>query len=525
MHWTTWTQYGLRLMAFALFVTGVQAADFEKPPSANHGFVLATLPGSEPIDALVLRSVADNTDYRLAKIPNREGKTFGLWLPAGEYKILKWRDSYLKEYPSLVVAPGQLTDMGSLVPVPVGDGQLVLLPLRNDETRSKAQATVAELEAALSSKDVLPWDVDRVPPAIADFVDADPANRFGLIGALLMYYEGRANASPISKQLRATAAVDAFLALAKTATPPLTQKLVADAKGRSYFGAALGQIRVRDAGGVWGALDTGSLHHVTAVAAWEDTLLAGFENGLVRMSTDGGLSWKPVATLDRGVAITDISRIGDQWLVTAARGVVVRNLFRSVDQLSIYVARAADLSDIAKQRELAVEVEPLLRPSAMAYKNFYFVNAYPKLWRLDTSTMQWSAVGPDTDVHGFQLTPGNGTLAAYRIKGGFSKLFVSTDLGQSWTKYDNPPYVIMDVRFTSAQDGQAARWNTGAFSGVIELLQYDRAKDAWSKFSEAPAGCKTMLPDVSYTAKLCVTRGGNILKFADGKWLAEFAVD
>lgn len=524
----------LRLVVLALFCNGALAADSATAPapSPNHGYVFVSFPGAEPInplflrtlgDTLTLRSLADGSDHRLVKMASRDGNTFGMWLPAGDYKIYKWRDQLMTSYPTVTVAAGRLTDMGSLVSVPVGDNQFVLLPIRNAETARKAEAAIGDLPSGLQSPQPNGWLVDRVPAAFRPM--EDPENRFGLIPLLLMFHETQANAAPINKRLRATTAIDEFLALAKASTPPQTPKAVGDAKGRSYFGAALGQVRVRDAQGTWTSLDTGSLHNVTAVAAWGDMLLAGFENGLIRLSTDAGTSWKLAAALDRGLSVTDISRVGDHWLVTGAHGIVLRNGMRSVDLLTVHAARAADLSDLAKQRDIAMESEPLVRPSAAAYQNFYYVNAFPKLWRLDVSTMQWRALGPDTDIHGFQITPGNGTLAAYRIKGGFSKLFVSTDRGETWTKYDNPPYVIMDIRFNDDKDGQAVRWNTGAFSGAIELLRYDRAKDSWTKSADAPVGCKAMLPDGSNTARFCITRGGDVLTFADGKWKAEFAVD
>lgn len=505
-----------RLLLLAAFCHVAQAAD------SVQGYVLASLPGAEPADTLVLESVNDKAKYRLAKLASRGGHTLGIALPAGDYRLHKWRDGFMPPYPTITVMAGRLTDMGSLVPVPVGNNDMVLLPLHNAETARNAQAAAAELQS-LQSRAPLPWRVERVPAPSQ--VVLDPGQRFGLIPYLLKYYEARANAAPIGKRLREVVSVDEFAALAKLATPPLTQKLVMDAQGRSYFGAALGQIRVRDANGTWSALDTGSLHTITAVAASAGQLLAGFENGMVRSSSDGGATWKAAAALDPSVAVVDISRLGDQWLITTARGLVLRSGLRSVDQMVVHAARAADLSDLAKLREFPVETEPLVRPGAASFGNYFYVNAYPKLWRLDLATQQWQSVGPDTDVSGFQVAPGNGTLAAYRIRGAFSKLYVSTDHGGSWRKADNPPYVIMDIRFTDADNGQAVRWNTGAFSGVIELLQYDRTKDSWTKAVDAPVGCVAALPDASHRARFCVARGGNILSLADGKWTAEFAVD
>lgn len=508
-----------RLLLLAAFCHIVHAADAGAP---TQGYVLANLPGAEPADTLILESLQDKARHRLAKLAGRDGNAVGLWLPPGDYKLYKWRDGFMPPYPTITVMAGRLTDMGSLVPIPVGDNDVVLLPLRNDETARNAQAVATGLQAQLQSTEPLPWRVERVPPPSQLMLD--PGNRFGLIPLLLKYYEARANAAPIGKRLREAASIGEFTALAKLATPPLTQKLVNDTQGRSYFGAALGQIRVRDADGTWSALDSGSLQTVTAVAASAGLLLAGFEDGQVRSSSDGGATWK-AAALAPGGAVVDISRIGEQWLITTARGIVLRTGLRSVDQMGVYAARAADLSDLAKLREFPVETEPLVRPSAAAFANFYYVNAYPKLWRLDAATQQWQAVGPDTEVSGFQVAPGNGTLAAYRIRGAFSRLYVSTDHGGSWRKADNPPYVIMDVRFVDADAGQAVRWNTGAFSGVIELLQYDRSKDGWTKAVDVPVGCVATLPDASHRARFCVARGGNILSYADGKWTAEFAVD
>lgn len=502
---------------------GAWAAESAAQLAPTHGYVYASLPGAEPGDTLVLQSVADESKHTLPARVDADGNAVGMWLPAGDYKLYRWRGLWMGNYPSVSVKAARLTDLGSLVAVPVGSNDLVLLPVHSSESARNAAVALAEFQPVLVDKEPIQWRMAQTPAPFRIREVSEKA--FGLIVDLLSIYESRTNAAPMSKQLREAGEADAFLRLAKFATPPLTQKPVQDAQGRMFFGAALGQVRVREASGAWTAIDTGSLHSVTAVAVRDALMVAGFDNGTLRASDDGGKTWNPVTAWDRSSSVVDITRLDAQWLVTTAHNTILRGGLRSVDQMTVYGGKADDLGDLAKLKDFALETEALFRPHAEAFQGYYYLNAFPKLWRLDVANQQWRAVGPDTDVHGFQVSPVSGTLAAYRIKGGFSRLYVSTDHAQTWTRYDNPPYVIMDIRFANAEQGQAVRWNTGAFSGTVELMQYDRPTDAWTKSVEAPPGCVRVLPDAQHTARLCVTKGGNILSLAGGKWLAEFAVD
>lgn len=512
------------LFAFVLMCSGANAAEPTAAQAPTSGFVFASMPGMTPQDTVTLLSVRDKADYKLGGFASADGKALGKFLPAGDYELVAARGQKLgKSYPLVTVVAGRLTDMGALVFVDLGDNKVVMLPTHNADSHRNVDAALKELGAPYTGSEALLWRTDKVPEPF--FWRQELGLRYGLLADLQKVHENRTTETPVLRRMREATSVGSFLSLAKSAALPTTAKPVLDAQGRLVFGAALGQLRVRDASGAWSNIDTGCLHTVTAVELWGDQWLAGFDNGDVRRSQDGGKTWAVVASLERRRPVIDISRVADQWLVSTVRPKYLRNAMLSADQISIYTARKDDFSDIAKNRDLEVESEPLVRASAMAHKGFYYVNAYPKLWRLDTATMQWRALGPDTEVHGFQVAPDNGTLAAYRIKGGFSRLFVSADHGETWTKYDNPPYVIMDIRFANPSQGKAVRWNTGALSGTLELLDYDRAKDAWTKTSEAPAGCKQAFVDGSHNVKLCVTPDGNILGYANGKWAIEFAAD
>ena len=516
----TFTLLGATLLAL-LAHASVQTT----PVDASDGAVFASLPGGKPSDILILQSTGvQKADYTIPTRATLDGIAFGARVPRGEYKLLAVRGSLLSSnYPVVKVETGRMTDMGTLVFVNAGDNRNVLFPTRNAQSSRNMEAARRELGAPFSANEPVVWLSDMVPNPLR--LKENFGMRFGLMADLKKAYESRVTAEPVFSIYRDGVSIDAFLSAAKKAARPATKKPVEDAQGRMFFGAPLGQVRLRDAGGVWSALDTGCLHTVTAVEWWGSRLLAGFDNGEIRQSLDDGKTWNVVASLESMTAVIDISRLADQWFITTARSITLRNGLDSVDQISVYSALKDDLTDIIKNRDFTVDKEPFVTPSAKSHKNFLYVNAFLKLWRMDAATMQWRAVGPDTDLHGFQVAPDSGALAAYRIKGAFSKLFVSADHGETWSKYDNPPYVIMDIRFTGPNQGQTARWNMSAFSGAIELLQYDKSRDNWTKSGDAPAGCNLAFADKTHAVKLCVTPGGNILSNADGKWAIEFAAE
>jgi len=512
------------LLAFAVLCPTVQAADAPAQGAFANGFVFASMPGAKAYDVVMLQSVgSEPKEYTLNAIATQDGRGVGLALPPGEYRPYGGRGLKVpkESYPVITVEAGRLTDLGALVFVEVSDNRVVMLPTRNADSDRNMQTVLKQLSATLTAGEPIVWRVDKVPGPFP-WRDQGTLSRVSL-AELQKAHESRATAAPVRQRLRETTAIDAFLSLAKSGAAPATTKPVQDAQGRMYFGAVLGQVRVRDANGVWGTLDTGCLHNVTAVETWNGQLVAGYDNGDVRRSVDGGKTWAQVASLERRVPVFDISRFDDQWFVATARPKVLRNGMPSTDQITVYSALKEDFSDIIKNRDFEVESEPLVRTSVAASKSHYYVNAFPKLWRLDAATQQWRALGLENEVHGFQLAPDNGTVAAYRIKGGFSKLYVSADHGDTWTKYDNPSYVIMDIRFRTPTQGQAVRWNMSAFSGTIELWDYDRAKDTWTKNSDAPLGCKHAVADAAQDIRFCVTPEGNILGKKDGKWGIEFA--
>jgi hypothetical protein len=280
-------------------------------------------------------------------------------------------------------------------------------------------------------------------------------------------------------------------------------------------------------------LDTGTLESITAVAATATQLVVGTSGGSIRGSDDAGLSWRRLTQLPTNEAIIDIDRANNRWLVLAAT--IMRNeripLFRCANEIKVYSA-LRDLSELSFLRLVTVAKAVPLHGfgglsdpfvGVVAGSNYY-VNAVSEISKLDTTTMQWSALKPSHEVTSFQVSGDPGVVTALLAKGGFSKVSASFENGATWSAYNRPPYVIYDVRLTSADQGEAARWNLGAFTAKLEFLTYEPTKKVWLQAYDAPLGCKLMLRDADFSQRFCLTSGGSILAHQGDKWVAEFAV-
>jgi hypothetical protein len=199
------------------------------------------------------------------------------------------------------------------------------------------------------------------------------------------------------------------------------------------------------------------------------------------------------------------------------------------EQLNIYTTTSNDLSGLNLLRQINLPHKvPLMQswaPKGHVWGNSYYVNGVAEVLRLDSSSMQWVASKLPHSATTVNVSRKNGTITATRIQGAFSKLHVSTDNGATWLRRDNPSYPIYDVNFDSAEAGLATRWNTGAFSSTIEFVRYAPGKDHWQRTHEGPAGCVRLLRDAAGIQRYCLTSGGSILNFVEGKWVVEFAAN
>jgi hypothetical protein len=325
-----------------------------------------------------------------------------------------------------------------------------------------------------------------------------------------------------------------------------------DRDGNLYYGADLGQIRVRRPDGTWNSLDTGSLTEITAVEAAGARLVAGDLRGVLRVSDDGGSSWTKAHGLIGNQAILDIDRVDSRWLVIAADFIDAPPPLGFVAaapgtprgwtlgaRLYVYSGSRDDFTDLAPIREVALQ-QPGFSVAAVGFTRirgltetyaghaaggFYFLSTLKSLLRLDLATLQWSEHDAGHRVDSIRISRDGKLITAKRLQGAFSKVSVSSDYGVTWIPYSRPPYVLYDVALETADSGESTRWNAGMFSAAIEFYAYDPKLKDWRKSFGTPEGCVQLLRDAEYQQRYCLTNGGSILARQGDTWVAEFALE
>ncbi|MEI7614059.1 MAG: hypothetical protein WCK63_14250 [Betaproteobacteria bacterium] len=517
---------------FAIVITGCASVPIVQSPEqlySTHGYVFVSLPKAR--QSLSLESLSDKSKIDLIRRTDSEEDGFGVWVPAGEYKLGYWSSFELEGYSSLSVKAGRVTNLGSLVAVPIGGHEQVLLPIKHPDYANKVEAVIRDYQPFLSSKEVIDWRSDGIPKSFetswlggGPVISNDVASQ-GIVVSVLVAIGQEVTRPSMNKQLSEIKSIDEFFRIAKATTPPLTKEPGLDESGNLLFGGDFGQIRVRSPSGEWHALDTGTLNPVTSVEVFRSQIAAGFDDGTIRISSDSGVSWKISASLGQDFLISDIDRVGNTWVVLGERKLTNKFGQKITDQFVVYQAKNDDLRDLKIIKIVDMNTPVYGFPRGESARGYYYFNTGEELLRLDLASMSWASVTPPSAVSAFHISPNSAVIAAYKIQGMFSKLYISTDHGENWIKYDNPPYVIDDIRFENTTAGLAVRMSMGAFTGTFELLQYDRSTDSWNKFAEAPDGCIRILPDATNTARFCVTSGGSILRHTDQKWVTEYSLD
>jgi len=510
--------------------------------AATQGYLRVTMPQWEYAGEFTLTSMQGKKHETFApELKERNGlASWGGWIAAGEYQLTGILAADGKPYAPITVRAGEITDLGTLLRVPLGGYEYMIVPLP-ESNDADADAMRARVTPLLKSPQVIRWQPAELPQA-AKFTEKGPG--LGLVADLLLAHDRKVNKPPLAKILKETRDRDAFLALAKSSMPPRAEESAVDDRGNLYFGADLGQIRVRDTAGNWSSLDTGSLLEVTAVEASGSRLVAGNIRG--QLLTSSGGAWTLAHALDPGQAVLDIDRAGSRWFVLAAEfvdtgppgGFVAAppgtpRSWTLKQSLHVYSGTSDDFSDLAIVKDFPMP--PIWRAHwrgasdsvvGMVNGQNYVVNTGAGIQRLDLTTLNWStAIDPGHRVDNVRFSADGKIMTAIRQQGAFSKVSTSTDLGATWTPQSRPPYVLYDVAFKTADSGDATRWNMNAFGVVLEFYQYDPEVKDWRKAYESPPGCVQMLRDASFAQMFCLTSGGSLLVHQDGAWVAEFALE
>jgi hypothetical protein len=524
-----------------------KAADVPKTAaelSVDHGYVRVSMPQWELAGDFSLRARDKKRKDFIPPLKERIGtRSYGGWIPAGDYDVLDSVAVDGSKYLAVTVKPGEITDLGVLLRVPLGGYEYMLVPMRDSESEEEGKTLLATLASVVKSPNVNYWNPTELPRA-ARFSDA--SSGLDLIADLIQAYDRKVNKPPLAKQLRGAKSVGELMTLAKSAMPPRVEESAIDASSNLYYGADLGQMRVRHPDGTWGSLDTGVLTEISAVEVSGQQIIAGTLRGQLLSSTDGGQSWRVARALDAHEAILDIDRAGSRWLVLAApfvdtpapTGYVASvpgtpRVWTLKDSLHVYSGTLDDFTDLALLKDIP------MAPSWYAHwrgasessvghvvGGAYLLNTAAGLQKLDVATLAWSmAAKPDHRVDSFRISRDGKLLTAKRLQGAFSKVSVSEDMGGTWKPYSRPPYVVYDVVLDTPDSGIATRWNTNAFGVQLEVYAYDAKVKDWRKSYDAPQGCVQMLRDEHFDQRFCLTNGGSILSRRDNEWVVEFALE
>jgi hypothetical protein len=496
---------------------------------STHGFVHVVLPNATPADTIfvTLRSLDNGTEYAMSKRDDASAN-LGLWIPAGKYEVAEMVGRDKGSFLPIEVRAGRLTDLGGLAWFAVGGYERVLLPFRHPEFEERTKSAITQNLPYLYSADPIEWN-PQAPPKAQEI--PAPSMGLGVIVDLIAAHNRSVNTPSLNKRLKDATTVSQFFAVAKTATPPLKNEPAIDMGGNLYYGAELGQVRVRRPDGHWDALDTGTLQPISSVASnGNNRLIAGSRDGVIRVSDDKGATWHRTAQLGPDEAILDIDQAGTRWLVTTGHLANPRAAYPSVDQIKVYTTPGAELSDLVQANKvvLSESLEPYRQDAirGQVVGNYYFLNTVFALWRFDLASNEWKNVSPGHTVTRFRIAPNTRVITAFKNQGIFSKLSVSDDNGESWHAYATPPIVVDDIHFDTIDKAEATRWNPGMWSVTLESLKYDPLRKDWIKIGAAPEGaCAKTLRNGDNHSLFCVSSGGSIFRFDSGTLTAEFAVN
>lgn len=526
------------LAVVLMFALPAMAKETQDPVqlARTHGYVHIAFPKGGG-DALVVSPVAGGKEVKIdspaAVPPVANALAYGKWLPAGTYRITGWGALKWKDGPTFEVQTGRATDLGDFAGVNVGGYQMVLVPIPGAEHESTLLAATQSFASVLSNPVPISLSLATVSPAMD--MGQQPTG-LGLIVDLMLAYDRKVNKPSTKEALKAAKDPGEFLRLVRTLALPLQDEPARTVDGTMYFPADFGQLRKRTPDGRWSNVGIDTVRQILAVEEAGGRLLAGSDDGRIRESRDGGATWRDLKAFGGLQSVIDIDHADNAWVATTIEmyddpdaprggGLVAAMKGAKSARLRVYRGTQPELGDLALSREFVLAPKDLvgwLGARGQLVDGYYHLMAGTTLQRLDVARGQWKAITPNERISSLRVDPASGLLTTLWSQGAFSKVFVSSDRGESWKQIGRPPYVIFDVQMDTPGSGWASRWNTGAFSGTWETYAFEPARNDWIKSGEAPFNCKLMrvAKDVPV---LCFAPDASILGLHAGKWEAEFS--
>jgi hypothetical protein len=519
----------IRALLASTFLLFFAPSFAQAPPPADpvaSGFIHVVLPNTLETYKLAIRALSDQREYLLVR-SSEAPEGFGAWVPEGEYEIVEIGESGRDILPRIPVVANRFTDLGGLMRFDIGGNETVFLPFRHREFASIRGLSIAQVKSRLTSTDPIEWTPTRPPKPQP--VPVPYKWDLGVIVNLIELGRYHANRPASIGQFKKAATIDEFMTVVRATRPPLSYP-ASDSAKNSYYGADLGQIRVRSPRGEWTSIDTGTMSMIGAVGVDEGEILAGTQTGTLLGSTDGGKSWKTRASLEPHESIIDIDRAGPHWIVLSARLIVPADGGLALRRLRVFLLRSDEPAGLTPIRTIDIPPEARgpdeygLRGAVLGGQ--YLLNAVTALERLDLGQMTWQRIDYPVQASKFGTDPRSGVISIFREKGWASKLYLSKDRGESWVQLSRPGYGVEDLHFSTAETAEATVWVSRGTEVALEVLRYDGGRDNWSRVWETPPlACASTFTDAEYLHRFCRTRRGDILRFNGEGFELEFAVN
>lgn len=474
---------------------------------------LQAVPGNGPLFTLV--PTAANSEVLAA------------WVPQGSYEIEEMVRTSKSKYVPVEVKAGFVTDMGGLTWVSVGDDESRFMPLRHSDLISSFNGAVEPVKEFLASER-LEWRPTAPPVG-----RAIPNGRKLPAPVLeqLAAHDAAQKRTPLREQLRQVKSLDEFAKLYVASSTPLLGETSSDKTGALYVGANFGQLRKREVSGAWHSIDTGTISPITAVEAAADPILVGTHNGLLLASGDNAQTWKRLHNFGTHETVLGIHFTGAQYLILTAKLVNPAAWERaSLQSLQIYALDLPALSAPTLIRKIDLP-KNYAQQRTSAYHatlagKYYLVNTFEGIERFDLAARTWKTISPGHEVSNLRSANSGALITAFKAQGGFSKLHISTDSGDTWTTMERPSYPVLDIRMESKDVGFATRIDMGAFSSALQWTQYDAASKSWKEVFTAPkVTCERTLRDANGRDQFCVTVRGTIFRVGTGGMVPEYVAD
>lgn len=511
-----------------LVINGCTMFPTEQKPSelaTTHGYVYYNILNYHHNLPFSLQSKTSGRTYTLRLRNDSGAVAFGLWIPEGDYSLTKWNGYKLSGYPDIVIKAGKVTDLGTFRTFDVGGYDFYLVPFTHPSTSAWINTALKSFGDYLIGNEVIAWRPSNMPDVLTTpSPDAPPS--LGITGDLISSYIHKVNKPGINRRLRETKKINDFLLLAKQLMLPVMHESIRSPAGSHLWGAEFGQIRRRSTAGQWSNIDTGYLEKVIAVESSDGWLMAAlYDSPLIVGRREGSDTWEELYTMKNNERVVDIDFNNGRWMVVTISTTPWKHGGFLIDNVFIYEGKSLDFSDLKIIRELPWKKYILPEAYGRFTKDAYVVYAFESLHRYDFDSKSWSDITPPSRTLGFNSNKDNATLTAYAFLGAFSKLEISTDQGDSWTKLIAPPYIQHSVYFEEKESGWATRWNMGMFSGRLNMHYYQPGMRRWKLDYAAPHGCIKFLHQEKSPPQLCITKSGSILHYQHKEWTVEFATD